>query len=184
MPSTLYVSDLDGTLLDGEARLSDRSRALLTEMLGNGLHFTVASARSVFSIKAILDPLPLKLPVIEFNGAYISDYDSGRHLIINSLDRPLCRDIYALIRNADLHPWISCFDGSADRLVYSRVEGPAMEWYMEDRIRMKDHRLCRMPDLEPAFDSQVVCITIMGDRDRLTPVYRQLVDTYGDLLQM
>ena len=43
---TLYVTDLDGTLLDGGAHLPPRALAMLNEMLGHGLALSVATARS------------------------------------------------------------------------------------------------------------------------------------------
>ena len=48
--NTLYISDLDGTLLTNDARLSEFSRAVLRELIADGLSFSVASARSVVSM--------------------------------------------------------------------------------------------------------------------------------------
>ena len=64
--NTVYVSDLDGTLLRSDATLSVFSRDTLTRLLSEGLLFTVASARSVASIRPILAGLKLPLPIIEF----------------------------------------------------------------------------------------------------------------------
>ena len=64
--NTIYVSDLDGTLLRDDATLSAFSRNVLRELLRNDIPFTVASARNVTSIRAILAGLKLHLPVIEF----------------------------------------------------------------------------------------------------------------------
>jgi len=76
---TLYISDLDGTLLNNKPELSLFSRERLQALIADGLHFTVASARSVNSIRSLLGELKLTLPVISFNGAYISDLASGEH---------------------------------------------------------------------------------------------------------
>jgi hypothetical protein len=44
---TLYVSDLDGTLLNSSGRISPRSLDVLSGLIdGSGIPFTVASARS------------------------------------------------------------------------------------------------------------------------------------------
>ena len=56
--ATLYVSDLDGTLLQPDATLSRFARSGLEELLADGALFTVASARSVVSMNAILGALP------------------------------------------------------------------------------------------------------------------------------
>ena len=42
----MFVSDMDGTLLQSDGMLSDYSRKTLTERLEAGVHFTVASARA------------------------------------------------------------------------------------------------------------------------------------------
>ncbi len=48
--STLYVSDLDGTLLGNDTSLSQYSKDTLNAMLDQGLLFTVASARIIASM--------------------------------------------------------------------------------------------------------------------------------------
>ena len=42
--STLFVTDLDGTLLGADARISQESAALLHPMLDEGLQLAVATA--------------------------------------------------------------------------------------------------------------------------------------------
>ena len=42
----LYVSDLDGTLLDGEGKLPSDSIKRLNRLIDKGLNFTVATARN------------------------------------------------------------------------------------------------------------------------------------------
>ena len=64
----LYVSDLDGTLLRNNASISEFSKMNLNLLLSGGMHFTVASARSVVSMKRILGDVNFRLPIVEFNG--------------------------------------------------------------------------------------------------------------------
>lgn len=69
----LFVSDLDGTLLRSDGTLSDFSRAALTGLLTAGLAFTVASARSVVSMQAILGSLrPLRRAIVPTAGVRAS----------------------------------------------------------------------------------------------------------------
>ena len=62
----IYISDLDGTLLRNDASLSSFSKNTLIELIDRGLIFTVATARSIASVREILRGLKLNLPVIEF----------------------------------------------------------------------------------------------------------------------
>ena len=43
---TLYVTDLDGTLLGKDARIPQKAVEVLNEMMDSGLPFTVAKAPS------------------------------------------------------------------------------------------------------------------------------------------
>ncbi|HHX30056.1 MAG TPA: HAD family phosphatase [Clostridiaceae bacterium] len=74
---TLYISDLDGTLLDRQARLSRRTLEILNQLLDQGMAFTIATGRTLLSAVPLLQPLNLKLPLILANGALL--YDLKRH---------------------------------------------------------------------------------------------------------
>src|SRR5689334_18511518 len=100
----LFVSDLDGTLLDASARLSAVSRAELTALLASGLPFTVASARSIHTIAAILADLPLRLPVIEFNGALITDLQSKHSVVCHALEPAVAEGIMRFALHAGIPP--------------------------------------------------------------------------------
>ena len=58
---TLYVSDLDGTLLTPEQRLSPFTVRVLEYLLGQGVAFTYATARSGYSAAAVTQGLELSL---------------------------------------------------------------------------------------------------------------------------
>lgn len=67
----LFISDLDGTLLNQHAQLSTTSRSILEGLLRQGLPFSVASARTPFSVLPLLEGLPLRLPWVLMNGALL-----------------------------------------------------------------------------------------------------------------
>jgi Cof subfamily protein (haloacid dehalogenase superfamily) len=156
---TVYVTDLDGTLLGADARLSEHGRSVLARLLGEGMLFTVASARSVVAMQRILAGLELRLPVVEFNGAFISELASGEHLITNAMPGGLARLAYDCITGSGMLPFVSSFDGTADRLYHGRMQNEGMQWYLDDRRRNGDRRLRETGDLAATLDEQVVCLT-------------------------
>ncbi|AGK96849.1 HAD family hydrolase [Clostridium pasteurianum] len=44
--NTLYVSDLDGTLLNRNSQLSEESKEIINTLVKKGVKFTYATARS------------------------------------------------------------------------------------------------------------------------------------------
>lgn len=180
----LYVTDLDGTLLQDDATLSPHARAELTRLLESGLNFTFATARSVVSARQILGDLPLRLPVVCANGAYLSDYHSGAHRRVQGLAKPLDRELLDLMRGRGFHPFASTWDGKADGLYLAQLVNEAMRWYEQDRIRSGDERLSYVADLHEILDQQVICFNVMAHWDPLAALEQELRDTFGERVHM
>ena len=77
---TLYLSDLDGTLLRADATLSRFSKRLLGGLISRGMLFSYATARSFSSASVILRGLDLRLPAITYNGTFCVDAATGKVL--------------------------------------------------------------------------------------------------------
>ncbi|NLB45609.1 MAG: HAD hydrolase family protein, partial [Clostridiaceae bacterium] len=50
----LYLSDLDGTLLQPDATVSDYTRSVLNRLADENIHFSVATARTAATVRHIL----------------------------------------------------------------------------------------------------------------------------------
>ena len=127
-------------LVDDDRELIDGLRALLDA----GMQFSVASARSYFSIRKLFGDLELKLPIIEFNGAFLTDYATGRHLEINSLGQALGEELFDRIAHAGQRPFVCSFNGEEDCLHYDELINPGMVWY-EGRRRSAEQRPAPAP---------------------------------------
>jgi Cof subfamily protein (haloacid dehalogenase superfamily) len=170
----IYVSDLDGTLLRDDGTLSDFSRRTLKTLLAGGLVFTVASARSINSIRQVLGDLPLSCPLVEMNGAFITDFASGRHEVVNAFAPSLAAELLARGSARGLAPFLSAFDGSRDRLFYTEITNGGLDWYLQDRLRAGDSRLCRLPQAQKALDYQLVCCVFIDRGERLAELAAEL----------
>jgi Cof subfamily protein (haloacid dehalogenase superfamily) len=180
---SLFVSDLDGTLLNSNGKLSDFSRDNLKRLLEAGLNFTVASARAINEIKPVLGDIPIKLPVIAINGAYLSDYSTGRHLIINSLEKSIAEAIFDIIRKANLWPFVCTFNGTDDRLYYQTLSHPAMHWYRQAILALNDQRLRETVNLAGVFNETVISLAVMGDKEPVGQVAQTLDEQFPGRLE-
>lgn len=183
MENKLFVSDLDGTLLGPDGRLSDYSRGALTELLEAGVHFTVATARAWGEITPALGDLPLKLPVIAINGAFLTDYQSGRHLVINNLESGTAESIYQRILEHKLLPFVVAFDGIEDCLYWEKLINEEMQWYHDILKLEKDKRLRRIGRLQDALAQQVIAFAVMGPKKDVNALSLRLAGEYPGLLE-
>ena len=77
---TLFVTDLDGTLMRNNETLSDYTVQTINALVREGMAFTFATARSIESARKITGRLELRLPVITRNGAVLADNNTGKHM--------------------------------------------------------------------------------------------------------
>ena len=69
----LVVSDVDGTLLTKDKRLTDGARAAVRRLHEAGIGFTITSSRPTIGMRFLIEPLQITLPVGAFNGSCIVD---------------------------------------------------------------------------------------------------------------
>lgn len=177
-----YVSDLDGTLLDPQARLSDVTRAGLTELLAEGLAFTVASARHVTSIARILEGLPIQLPVVSSNGAFISDLRTGRHELVNAMEPALGEALYALVRRHDLMPFLATHGPLGDQVFWQEVRNEGQQRFVDERQRNADPRLRHTDHLHEALKDPLVSLLVVDRAEPLMALQADIEATCGDLV--
>ncbi|MBE0537305.1 MAG: HAD family phosphatase [Phycisphaerae bacterium] len=181
--SLLYISDLDGTLLCDDATLSAYARDGVSRLLDAGVHFTIASARSLHSLRHILGAIPFRLPVIEINGAFITDYHTGEHLVINRIDPETVGGVFACILGYRLLPFVSTYNGEQDCLYFQEIINGAMQWYHDDRKANGDRRLRQVRDITDVFGEDVISMNVMGRHEEVRHVAAQLAEAFAGKLE-
>jgi Cof subfamily protein (haloacid dehalogenase superfamily) len=179
----IFVSDLDGTLLGAGGRLSAYSRDALCRLLAEGVQFTVASARAWGEITPVLGDLPLSLPVIAINGAYITDYATGEHLVMNNIEDGLSRAIYQHVLDEGLRPFVVTYNGVEDCLYWDQLTNAEMQWYHDILVVEKDKRIRQADDLCGVLDEKVIAFAVMGPKERVTAVWELLAAEYPGQLE-
>ncbi|PZA09069.1 Cof-type HAD-IIB family hydrolase [Rhodopseudomonas palustris] len=67
----LVISDVDGTLVTTDKRLTDRARDAVARLEASGVGFTLTSSRPPVGMRMYSDPLGITLPLGPFNGSSI-----------------------------------------------------------------------------------------------------------------
>ena len=83
---TLYVSDLDGTLLRSDETTSEYTNSVINNLTDRGMIFSYATARSLVTAKKVTKGLRAEIPLIVYNGAFIVDNLTGEVLAANYFD--------------------------------------------------------------------------------------------------
>ncbi len=103
---TLYISDLDGTLLGADSKVSSESAAILSRLIGQGVMFTVATARTPATVEPLLRDVAVTLPAIVLTGAAEWDLRSHRFTRIDYLSSDVARSIAECFERGGVEPFI------------------------------------------------------------------------------
>lgn len=80
MGKTLYVTDMDGTLLAPDSSVSNESARIITELSKQGAMITVATARTPATVEPLLSETYISLPAIVMTGASLWERQSKTYL--------------------------------------------------------------------------------------------------------
>ena len=105
-----------------DATLSARTRDGLVKALGRGVWITVATARSASGARHVLEGVPLQLPIIECNGAYVTDLASGRRAHVHAMDLDLARTVLDVFSADGKSPFTLINSAQGERLCLASSE--------------------------------------------------------------
>lgn len=89
------VSDLDGTLLNEEHKVSPFTKETIELLLKKGIKFYIATGRGYTGAKEIMDEIGLKIPLITSNGARIID-EHGTEIYVNNIEQKYVDKIFSI----------------------------------------------------------------------------------------
>lgn len=175
---TLYVSDLDGTLMRSDIKISDHTVKTINGLIDQGVAFTYATARSIDSAREITQDLKIKLPVITRNGSVLADNITGKSMEITVFKEEDIRMIRKLIPELPSHGFVSCYIG--DKMIKTYADAEHTEG-LDDYIGFykDDPRMVKVPDMEGMFTGRPGYVTMISSKEDLEPVYERVKDHDG-----
>lgn len=167
---TLYVSDLDGTLMHKDLKISDFSVKTINALVGKGVAFTYATARSISSAGTITKELKLKLPVITRNGAVLADNNTGKIIekaLFTEKEVEMLKDMLPELPKTG---FVSCYFGDDMKKVFAgSLHTAELQGYLD--YYKDDPSVVTVSDLSEMFMGNPGYVTIIGDKDEIEPLY-------------
>ncbi len=98
MEYKLIATDMDGTLLTPDDKITDATLSAVKSAVEKGVVFTLCTGRPVQGVKKYIDLLDLDCPVITYNGAVIVHSKTGEILFSRNMDTEEAYKVYNLAR--------------------------------------------------------------------------------------
>ncbi|MDE5621253.1 MAG: HAD family hydrolase [Ruminococcus sp.] len=166
----LYISDLDGTLLNNDARLSDFTVKAVNGLVEKGMRFTFATARSVYSAKPITSALNINIPYILMNGVSIYNPLNDRYIKNEYISPETSSEIIGVFRENDLKCFMYKIHNDVLIAYFTEINSQVMNSFAEVRKNNYNKPFVQCADLADHADEETVYFTVTGEYERLLPV--------------
>lgn len=178
---TLYVSDLDGTLLRSNEGTSEYTNNVINSLTERGMIFSYATARSLITAKKVTSGINAKIPLIVYNGAFVIDNITEDIMIANFFDDSVYEVLDDLFVNK-IYP-----------IVYAYIEGKekfsfvpelctvGMEKFINSRNG--DIRTNTVNTTNDLKKGDIFYITCIDEPEKLKPIYDKYKDRFHCVYQ-
>ncbi len=179
---TLYVSDLDGTLIRSDEKTSEYTNQVINRLVEAGMMFSYATARSFHTSHKVTAGLNAKFPLIIYNGAMVVDNADGSFLIKNFFGKEI-REVLADLFAHRVYPIVYSFINNVEKFSFCpRKSSQAVLDFNETR---RGDRRCRMvADENDLMAGEIFYITCIDDADKLKPLFEKYKDRYHCVFQI
>ena len=169
----LYITDLDGTLLNSKGEVSGNTGKIINSLIEKGICFTFATARSVYSAKPITVGLNINIPYILMNGVSIYNPENN----IYEKNEYIPPEVSAEIIR------VKCFmyriENNILTAYFTEINSYVMKSFAESRKNNYNKPFVQCGDLSDMADDKTVYFTVTGDYERLFPVKNDLSGING-----
>lgn len=179
----LFLSDLDGTLLQTDKTISQESVRILKDLLKKGLQFSIVTARTPCTVIELLKQVKLSLPIGCMNGAVLYDLEKQKYIEYQSIS-------YA--NSEVINKTFSQFQ--ADVFIHTLAQNGILHIY-HDKLRTKAaldfyHERMNLPlkryEQAPLPKGQeTIYFTGIGEKQKIRLIYDSLLSSpVSSMIQM
>jgi hypothetical protein len=189
---TLYVTDMDGTLLNNESRVNSKSAEIISELTQRGALITVATARTPATVVPLLRDAITTPPAIVITGAALWDRQTESYDNVKTINPKDVTEVLSECKSDNIHPFVYTFTKPNTIDVYHDtypLTGHEQS-FIDQRngtVLKHFHEHTPLPD---AAASSVILFFAMGDEvpiraiaDRLQATGRYAISCYPDNLR-
>lgn len=183
MERILYVSDLDGTLLRPNETISSQTCDIMNRLIGEGMTFSYATARSSVTSKKVTEGLQAAFPIIVHNGVFIVDNRTGKRLRANLFTDEQKADIFSVLEQFSIAPLVYSLLSGEEKFSYvtNMLSRSALEFLPSRKDDPRSHPVSEAGRLR---EGQAYYFTCLDREEKLLPAYEQLKGRYYCTYQM
>ncbi len=170
---TLYVAELEGTLLPKSGNLTDYAIFELKHMIADGIHFTISTPSTPAVIMEELKEISLPLPVIAMDGAVLYDTKEKKYVRSYVISYEKTQEIVTFLRNSGFQCFINTVVDDTLMIYHSELQNPA-EKDMYKKMYSNPHR--NYLSMELPEHTPCIYVMVIDDTEKIDTLYHSLIE--------
>ena len=175
---TLYVSDLDGTLLNANSRISHKSAQIINQLTNrHGLKFTIATSRTIATVVPLMHEIQATLPYIVLSGAAMWHAAERRFDHVRAIPPDVVLRVCNICEHHDVHPFVYRRHGNVIHTHHNGVLSETEQTFIEARNHTPyKHYMLNDPSYHTHSD-EAMLIFSMQHKAALEMAYHEIRQT-------
>lgn len=174
---TLFLTDLDGTFLDSNAAVSQKSAEIIGSLISQGLLFTVSTARTHATVLEMFKDINLNIPLVLMNGVLIFDPKKKQIVSTHSIDLDSAQKVLRIFEKHGKYPMLYFEEGNRIRIVYKDLTNKYQQDYINHRNESKE-KVFEYSD-SPAINEKLIYIVTLDPEEELRDIYEEVCKIKG-----
>ena len=169
--SRLYVSDMDGTLLNSNKELTDFTKNALNSFIDKGGLISVATARTAGTVVGMLKDVNINCPVVLMNGAMIYDIKNEKYVHYEVIEKEEALKIASLVSGNDITGFLYVFNGKKLIAYYEKIDEYSDEFYNQRKDSSVYKEFKETDKFANHVEEECVYFALMDSYEKLKKVY-------------
>ena len=174
---TLYITDLDGTLLNSKAELSEKSAEIINRLSDEGILFSLSTARTHATVSEMFSDVKLNVPLVMMNGVVV--YDPKEHKVISActIEKDKAEKVLEIYRKHGKAPMLYYIDGTTININYTDLKNENQQKYINSRNDLGIKRFFYSPSL--TIKDELIYIVTLDPYEELKEIYDEVSEIEG-----
>lgn len=171
---TLYITDLDGTLLNSNAELTEKSAKIIKALIEKGIMFSVATARTKATVLDMFQNVGLNMPIALMNGVSVYDTANGSTAVNHCIDKSVASEILKIYEKYGKHPMLYFSKEDFLEIVYTEIDNIHQQEYITDRNNRKLKKFKKVKEYDLNNKEELLYIVSFDKPEELRPIYDEI----------
>lgn len=176
----IYISDLDGTLLNTKRTISDYSKKSINKLINDGVSFTIATARTPGTVVEILEGINIKNAISLMNGVFLYDLLNKNYLKVRSIDKEIVKKILDVLEKFKKDAFVYGIKDNHLYVYHKTLDLDFDKTYFEERKDSSYKTFKNIESFDSALDeSEIVNFMILDTKEKIELIYEEIDKIQG-----